>query len=637
MNTHTRPHRLSVVLAALLWLVWAAPARAGLETILEKFVGRQAASILSDEFGTESDPALHDWVRRIGERVSAASPRQEVKYRFQIIEMDEPNALALPGGYIFVTKGLLEFVQDDDELAAIIAHEVGHVAGRHAVRQVEQQLLMSILLSSIPERNRLVGTAAGLMDALLALGRSRADELDADRRGAEYAARSGYDPEGLLVFFQQIQRPKKPSWVATLFATHPPPTTRSERLKETPFLKEPNPETLIAIGDRLADEYRFSKALTKYRQAERLRPGDSATASRITAALAAQGRAQAALAPATVTEPAQPAGPAGRPAAAEAREIERARQAVAAVSRDQQVRRRQMNETHREMYRSLEKVWGRHRWTKRLQSTLLLGPQGLDYRWMYIAGRSMAVAQEIDRLLDRVGRISRLAPEAMGQVSAHCLLATQDSELSRALPPELLSDLAAEMERAGKESLNSVAEAQRLLPELAEADRLVAGVLTDLNSPYVLNWPNHWGHIAVLEGFLRVAEARVRSADARARKAARDAACARARVERAGLDLAACVAPPAEHAVFCGQVRRRLHASDEELTQLLARGHSLGDAAVMLLYSRSTAQPVLALEAAHRENDTWIETAERLGLSVDVQAIILRLLRRTFDEERIRA
>ncbi|MDH7569482.1 MAG: M48 family metalloprotease, partial [Armatimonadota bacterium] len=164
MSTSPLPHHRAGARVALVLILLAASrggVHAGLETEFEKFIGRQAAQVVSETFGTEGDPLLLDWVRRVGARVSAAAPRHDVRYRFFIVEMSEPNAVALPGGYIFVTKGLLEFVNDDDELAAILAHEVGHVVGRHAMGHIKRQLLASLLIGAVQENaGDMMGTAA---------------------------------------------------------------------------------------------------------------------------------------------------------------------------------------------------------------------------------------------------------------------------------------------------------------------------------------------------------------------------------------------------------------------------------------------------------------------------------------------
>lgn len=630
---------ICIALVLLCLALCSTPAHAGVETALEKLIGRQAATAFAQQYGTESDPVLVDWVQRVANRVTAVSPRKVVRYRVQVVMMDEPNAMALPGGYIFVTKGLLEFVQDDDELAGVLAHEVGHVAARHGMRQIHHQIVASLLITALEDKaGGLAGSAAGLLDALMVLGRSRHDEMSADILGAEYAARSGYDPGGLLSFLRKIQEPRKPSWLARLLATHPPGEERIARVKANPYVKDTPPEMLIAIGDRLASEYRYNRALQEYRAAASRMPNDTVLPARIARVLAVQGNRQQALAMGLrgslpSMPPAEAHGPPPHPVSAEA---EPARQAVLATLTDLNERQKQLGSASQRTYKALRRSWDRHEWTGRLETALMGIPGGLRTPWIYLAARCAILSADVDRLLRSTSRAMRLAPVAANQASSVCTLAARDPGTMGALPRELLSGIAGEMDRAGKESQESVAEAGRALPEIDEADRLLALVLGDLNSPYFIR--SHWdavGHLTLLEGFLDLATRAAGRADSHLSAANRDAARALSRAERAGIDLAVATASPEERAIFWGLVRTRLGVSEEALREALGHGVSLGDAAVMLLFTRSTAQPFARLEAARQGNATWIETAEKLGLPVDVQAIILRLLYNAITEERV--
>jgi len=623
------------LLAGLL-LATGTPASAGLETALEKLIGRQAAVALAEQFGTESDPLLADWVKRVGDRVSAVSPRKDVRYRIQVIEMDEPNALALPGGYIFVTKGLLEFIHDDDELASIIAHEVGHVVGRHGIRHIEHQILAALLISQIRDRGgEMAGLGATLLDALLALQRSRKDELAADRMSVEYAARAGYDPAGLLSFFNKIRRPDKPSWLDTLFATHPPAEKRIEHAQKSSYFHSPSRETLIAIGDRLASEGRYNKALEKYREAAKQGADDAELNEKIALALAAQGRQSETMA--LQASGGSPLAPAHSPEAPRRafEEAMPAHQAVLAVHRDLSERQRLLVESGQRTQKRLRNASQRHEWTRRLEAAMLGMPQGLDTRWIYVAARCLALSTEVDSLLRSGWRGVRQANAAMHRATAVCAQAASETDPARYLSRDLLSSIALDMERAGKESIESLARIDRAIPDLAEADRIVAGVMADLNSPYVVPWANPWGHLAALEGFLQHASSCLRRARGHVEAGLRYATRARARSERAALDIADAAASPAEHAIFRTLVRTRLGVTDTAIRDLVGRGHSLGDATVMLLYTRSAGESVSGLEASHQAGASWVETAERMGLSPETQAIVLRLLNNTIAEEKI--
>ena len=101
----------------------------------ERETGRLAADQVAEIMGIVDDPDLTAYVDELGQRLAAASPRKDVDYTFQIVDMDVPNAFALPGGYVYVSRGLIAISNSEDELACVIAHEIGHIAARHHARQ----------------------------------------------------------------------------------------------------------------------------------------------------------------------------------------------------------------------------------------------------------------------------------------------------------------------------------------------------------------------------------------------------------------------------------------------------------------------------------------------------------------------
>ncbi|MDH7570104.1 MAG: hypothetical protein QHJ73_11020, partial [Armatimonadota bacterium] len=315
-----------------------------------------------------------------------------------------------------------------------------------------------------------------------------------------------------------------------------------------------------------------------------------------------------------------------------------------AVSRLLAERQGDSNAQAQALQKGVRQVWERHQWTARLQSTILGAPQGLDYRWLYLAARCVALVQEIDRQLDGVSRVARLAPAAVSRAGSLCAMAARATEPAssqgvragdeRRANARSLYGVADELERAGRDGMRGLENAQKVLPDVDAADRLLAGVLADLNTPYLLRWPSTWGHVASLEAFLLHATSRLQASERRLAVALCDASRARARVERVGIDLAWSTALPGEQEVFRGLAQSRLQRDDGELEALLGRGFSLGDAAVMLLYARRMSRPALSLQAARRPDETWIEVAERMGAPADLQAIVLRLLHLNIMEER---
>ena len=183
------------------------------------------------------DVQIQNYVDQIGQRIAALSDRPNIKYHFKVIDKpDQVNAFALPGGYIYVYSGLLKRVESEAELAGVLAHEIGHVAARHATERLTlmygYQLGVSLLLGEDPsEIAKLVSNLFGV-GGLLAY--SRRDEYEADRLGVQYANSAGYDPNGLLSFLKKLKEMEKrePGLLEQLLSTHPPTSERIKRVRE---------------------------------------------------------------------------------------------------------------------------------------------------------------------------------------------------------------------------------------------------------------------------------------------------------------------------------------------------------------------------------------------------------------------
>src|SRR5947209_4962601 len=131
---------------ALLMLI-ASGARAGdIGKDLERGLGKMVAEELESTYGVVDDPLLAGWVDRVGQRLAAVSGRTDVKYRFRVLDSDDVNAVAAPGGFIYINRGTLRFVESEDELAAVMGHEVGHVAGKHAIKQLTAQVIGTLAM-----------------------------------------------------------------------------------------------------------------------------------------------------------------------------------------------------------------------------------------------------------------------------------------------------------------------------------------------------------------------------------------------------------------------------------------------------------------------------------------------------------
>jgi predicted Zn-dependent protease len=202
-----------------------------LSTRQEVSLGKEGARQVEEEVKIDTSSPDADRVRRIGQSLLAHMDRRDVPYTFKVIEANEINAFSLPGGPIYVYRGLLDMLgNDDDALACIMGHEAGHVNARHAARQISSNFITNLLLTlAIP--NPTTQNLAGLGAELMSLKYSRDDEYEADRRGLSYAHFAGYDPNGMLRFFDKLRRLEKreggsePEWLRD----HPLTAARIEK------------------------------------------------------------------------------------------------------------------------------------------------------------------------------------------------------------------------------------------------------------------------------------------------------------------------------------------------------------------------------------------------------------------------
>jgi predicted Zn-dependent protease len=195
-------------------------------------MGRAGAAAVAATVGLVPDVPLQSYVDRIGQTLSARTERPALDWQFRVVDDAAVNAFALPGGYIFVTRGLLSHLNSEAELASVLGHESGHVAARHSVQQMSRQQLASFGLgvgSAIVPAIAKIAPIAGAGVGLLFLKYGRDDETQADRLGYRYALSAGYDTREMIGVFQMLERDAQlsgagrlPSWQST----HPDPGNR---------------------------------------------------------------------------------------------------------------------------------------------------------------------------------------------------------------------------------------------------------------------------------------------------------------------------------------------------------------------------------------------------------------------------
>jgi predicted Zn-dependent protease len=165
--------------------------------------GAQAHKEVLQEYGVVNDPQLQAYVSRIGRDLAAKSHRSNLDWHFTVVESPQVNAFALPGGYIYITRGIMAYLNSEAELAGVVGHEIGHVTARHGVRQQSTATVVGLgaILGSILVPGLDTQAGSSLLQALgqsLVAGYGREHELEADRLGAEYIAKTGYNPQAMV-------------------------------------------------------------------------------------------------------------------------------------------------------------------------------------------------------------------------------------------------------------------------------------------------------------------------------------------------------------------------------------------------------------------------------------------------------
>lgn len=173
----------------------------------EAKIGEENHPKILEEFGgAYPDPAVQAYVERIGKSVSSHSDRPNVQYRFTVLNSDIVNAFAMPGGYVYVTRGLLAQASNEAELAGVLGHETGHVAARHMAQRYSQSVLAQLAAAGlgIATGNQEITQLASQGAALYLQGFSRDEEFQADLLGVRYMSRAGYDPRGMATFLDKL-------------------------------------------------------------------------------------------------------------------------------------------------------------------------------------------------------------------------------------------------------------------------------------------------------------------------------------------------------------------------------------------------------------------------------------------------
>jgi predicted Zn-dependent protease len=202
--------------------------------------GKQMHVQITQTMGVYDDYGLQEYVQHLGEKLAKASERPDLEWTFTVLDTDDVNAFATPGGFIYVSRGILPYLANEAQLAAVLGHEIGHVTARHAVRQQSKSAITSVLstAAAVFTGQPALGDLTNIAGTAIIRGYGRDAELEADRLGSEYLARTGYKPEAMIEVVsvlkeqEQFERERaraegrEPHIYHGVFSTHPDNDTR---------------------------------------------------------------------------------------------------------------------------------------------------------------------------------------------------------------------------------------------------------------------------------------------------------------------------------------------------------------------------------------------------------------------------
>jgi beta-barrel assembly-enhancing protease len=237
-QTLTRRVGRGAMVLALSGATVAAGCAPQISTQQEVQIGADYARQINQQLPLVTDGATVNYINQIGRQIAQRADPRGIQYNFYIVNSDAVNAFAVPGGHIYLNRGLIERASNLSEFAGVLAHEIGHVAERHSVQQIQRaqqadmglSLLYGVLLGRQP--SGLEGAAIQVGGTAYFAGHSREAEREADRIAVRYMMESGISPVGLVTFFEKLMelQQRQPSSVEQWFSTHP---TTQERIENT--------------------------------------------------------------------------------------------------------------------------------------------------------------------------------------------------------------------------------------------------------------------------------------------------------------------------------------------------------------------------------------------------------------------
>ncbi|HZK78561.1 MAG TPA: M48 family metallopeptidase [Gemmatimonadaceae bacterium] len=191
-------------------------------------MGQEYSQQVNAQLPIVSDPEVNRYINLLGDQLASHTTRADLEWHFYVVDSKEVNAFSLPGGYVYVNRGLIERTSTMDELAGVLGHEIGHVVRRHSIKQMEKEqganvgITLACVLTNICN-SQAAGALINVGGTAVFARFSRQDEAEADQEGVANVVRTGINPNGIVTMFEKLiaERKSRPSAVAGWFATHP--------------------------------------------------------------------------------------------------------------------------------------------------------------------------------------------------------------------------------------------------------------------------------------------------------------------------------------------------------------------------------------------------------------------------------
>jgi beta-barrel assembly-enhancing protease len=229
-------------------------------------MGQEYAQQINAQLPIVQDPELNRYINVLGDSIARLTSRKDLDWHFFIVDSKEVNAFAVPGGYVYVNRGLIERSDKMDEVAGVLGHEIGHVVRRHTVKQMEKEqganvgITLACVLTGVCN-SQVAGAAINIAGSAVFARFSRSDEAEADQEGFNNVIRAGISPEGMVSMFQKLleERKSRPAGVEAWFLTHPLEEDRITAIQTR--INQLPPGTLANLGTDTRNFHSFKARL----------------------------------------------------------------------------------------------------------------------------------------------------------------------------------------------------------------------------------------------------------------------------------------------------------------------------------------------------------------------------------------